>query len=57
LILLEKKRLEAGTIDETLGCILKSADDLAKVKSEGVDRLLSRSRASITEGSSAEHGR
>jgi MoxR-like ATPase len=54
LILLEKETLDHSAVEETLGCILKSADDLAKVKREGVGRLLSRSRASITAGSSLD---
>ena len=44
LILLEKKTLDREAVDETLGCILKSADDLTKVRSEGIGKLLSRSR-------------
>ena len=44
LILLEKSKLDAESANETLGCILKSVDDLAKVRNEGLDRLLSRSR-------------
>jgi MoxR-like ATPase len=44
LILLEKKTLDREAADETLGCILKSADDLTKVRSEGIGKLLSRSR-------------
>ena len=45
LILLEKTRLDREAVEETLGCILKSADDLAKVRNEGIDKLLSRSRS------------
>jgi MoxR-like ATPase len=44
LILLEKTTLDREAVEETLGCILKSADDLAKVRSEGIGKLLSRSR-------------
>jgi MoxR-like ATPase len=44
LILLEKTTLDREAAEETLGCILKSADDLAKVRSEGLEKLLSRSR-------------
>jgi MoxR-like ATPase len=44
LILLEKTKLDREAAEETLGCILKSADDIGKVKSEGIERLLSRSR-------------
>ena len=46
LILLEKTKLDQEAAEETLGCILKSADDLTKVRSEGVSRLLSRSGGS-----------
>src|SRR3984893_6259399 len=34
LILLEKTKLDREAAEETLGCILKSADDIGKVKSE-----------------------
>ena len=44
LILLGKRKLDPESADETLGCILKSVDDLAKVRNEGIGRLLSRSR-------------
>jgi MoxR-like ATPase len=44
LILLEKTTLDREAVEETLGCILKSADDLAKVRKEGIEKLLSRSR-------------
>jgi MoxR-like ATPase len=44
LILLEKTTLDREAAEETLGCILKSADDFAKVRSEGIGKLLSRSR-------------
>jgi MoxR-like ATPase len=44
LILLEKRKLDPESANETLGCILKSVDDLAKVRNEGIDKLLSRSR-------------
>jgi MoxR-like ATPase len=44
LILLEKTTLDREAVEETLGCILKSADDLAKARSEGLGKLLSRSR-------------
>jgi MoxR-like ATPase len=46
LILLEKTKLDQEAAEETLGCILKSADDLTKVRSEGLSRLLSRSGGS-----------
>jgi MoxR-like ATPase len=44
LIVLEKTTLDREAAEETLGCILKSADDLAKVRSQGLEKLLSRSR-------------
>jgi MoxR-like ATPase len=44
LILLEKTTLDREAAEETLGCILKSADDLAKVRSQGLEKLLSRAR-------------
>ena len=43
LILLEKSKLDREAAEQTLGCILKSADDLAKVRTAGIDKLLSRS--------------
>ena len=46
LILLEKSKLDREAAEETLGCILKSADDIAKVKSEGIERVISRSSGS-----------
>jgi MoxR-like ATPase len=42
LTLLEKKTLDEAAAEETIGCVLKSADDLAKVRGEGLDKLLSR---------------
>lgn len=44
LILLKKPTLDREAAEETLGCILKSADDLAKVRNEGLEKLLYRSR-------------
>jgi MoxR-like ATPase len=43
LFLLNKEQLDRDAAEETLGCILKSADDLAKIRSEGIDTVLSRS--------------
>jgi MoxR-like ATPase len=43
-ILLEKTKLDHEAAEETLGCILKSADDIAKVRSEGIAKLLARSK-------------
>jgi MoxR-like ATPase len=42
LVSLEKRQLDREAAEETLGCILKSADDLATVRTEGMDKLLSR---------------
>ena len=42
LILLQKKVFDPETAEEILGCVLKSADDLAKIRDEGVGNLLSR---------------
>jgi len=42
LMLLKKKQFDPETAEEILGCVLKSADDLAKIRGEGVDNLLSR---------------
>lgn len=41
LMSLGKNRLDAGAIEETLGCMLKSAEDIAKIKAEGIDKILS----------------
>ena len=42
LMLLKKKQFDPETAEEILGCVLKSADDLAKIRDEGVGDLLSR---------------
>jgi MoxR-like ATPase len=42
LVLLKKNHFDPETAEEVLGCILKSADDLAKIRREGVENLLSR---------------
>jgi hypothetical protein len=39
---LKKNQLDPGTADQILGCILKSADDLAKIRRQGLENLLSR---------------
>ena len=44
LIVLQKTTLDREAAEETLGCILKSVDDLAKVRSQGIEKLLSRSK-------------
>ena len=38
--LLEKTHLDTETADRTIGCVIKSADDLTKVREEGLDKLL-----------------
>jgi MoxR-like ATPase len=40
LALLEKTKLDQDTADQMIGCVIKSADDLAKVRAEGLDKLL-----------------
>ncbi|MBV9876877.1 MAG: MoxR family ATPase [Verrucomicrobia bacterium] len=40
LTLLEKTNLDMETADRTIGCVIKSADDLAKVRAEGLNKLL-----------------
>jgi len=44
LMVLEKTKLDQAAAEETLGCILKSSDDLAKIRTEGIGKLLTRSR-------------
>jgi MoxR-like ATPase len=40
LALLEKTNLDSETADQTIGCVIKSADDLVKVRETGIDNLL-----------------
>jgi MoxR-like ATPase len=40
LVCLEKRKLDRQAAEETLGCILKSADDLTQVRAEGIEKLL-----------------
>jgi MoxR-like ATPase len=40
LVSLEKRKLDQEAAEETLGCIVKSADDLTKVRAEGIEKLL-----------------
>jgi MoxR-like ATPase len=40
LALLEKTNLDKETADQTIGCVIKSADDLAKVREEGFEKLV-----------------
>jgi len=42
LVSLQKSELDEQAVDETLGCIGKSADDLAKIRAEGINKVLSR---------------
>jgi MoxR-like ATPase len=41
LIALEKKTLDAGAVEETLGCLSKSMEDTAKIKRAGIEKILS----------------
>jgi MoxR-like ATPase len=43
LLLLEKANLDEATAEETLGCILKSAGDFEKIRTEGISKLISQS--------------
>jgi MoxR-like ATPase len=43
LTLLQKTKLDREAVEETLGSVLKSADDLAKIRAQGVDKVLTRS--------------
>jgi hypothetical protein len=40
LALLEKTDLDNETANQMIGCVIKSADDLVKVREEGFDKLL-----------------
>jgi len=40
---LGRHQLDAEAVEETLGCISKSAEDVAKIRTAGVDRILSSS--------------
>lgn len=40
LIALEKNRLDATTVEETLGCLSKAVEDTAKIRAAGVKKLL-----------------
>jgi MoxR-like ATPase len=42
LMLLKKPKLDREAAEQTLGSILKSADDLAKVRGQGIEKLLPR---------------
>ena len=45
LMALSAKALDADTVGRTLGCLLKSTEDMARVKEEGLDALVAASRA------------
>jgi MoxR-like ATPase len=47
LTLLQKTKLDREAAEETLGSILKSADDLSKIRAQGVDKALSLPRSQI----------
>jgi MoxR-like ATPase len=38
---LGKHRLDARTVEETIGCVTKSMEDTEKLKAAGIERLLS----------------
>ncbi len=40
---LGSRRLDAATIEETLGCVAKSMEDVAKLRAAGIDRLVPQS--------------
>jgi MoxR-like ATPase len=40
LIALGRKRLDAGSVEETLGCVSKSLEDTAKIKAADVEKLM-----------------
>lgn len=40
LLALDKQALDAATVERTIGCVLKSTEDIAMVKEEGVETLL-----------------
>ena len=48
LTLLQKTKLDREAAEETLGSILKSADDLSKIRAQGVDKVLSLHRSQIS---------
>ena len=40
LMALGRKRLDAGSVEETLGCVSKSLEDTAKIKAADVEKLM-----------------
>jgi MoxR-like ATPase len=47
LIALGKHRLDSDAVDETLGCISKSVEDTAKIRTAGVDKILAQSSGRV----------
>ena len=45
LLALGKHTLDAATIERTIGCVLKSTEDIALLKAEGIERLLTQALA------------
>ena len=45
LLALGKHTLDAATIERTIGCVLKSSEDIALLKAEGIERLLTQALA------------
>jgi MoxR-like ATPase len=50
LLVLRKTKLDPEGAEETMGCILKSFDDFAKVRNEGIERILNRAGGSASAG-------
>jgi len=42
---LDKEALDAGTVDDTLGVVLKYQDDIARIRETGIDKLLAQTQA------------
>jgi hypothetical protein len=38
---LEKSRLDADAVEATLGCVSKSVEDTVKIRSAGIEKILS----------------
>jgi len=50
LLVLQKTKLDREGAEQTMGCILKSFDDFAKVRNEGIERILNRAGGSASPG-------
>jgi MoxR-like ATPase len=50
LLVLQKTKLDAEGAEETMGCILKSFDDFAKLRNEGIERILNRAGGNASAG-------